>query len=56
MRMSRESYPSRFAHQDFIGTFTCICPQVPKVTLLTLLWCETSHFGDFAAVRDRSLC
>lgn len=27
VRMARESYPSRFAHKDFIGTFTCICPQ-----------------------------
>mmetsp|Transcript_42106 Transcript_42106/g.99940 ORF Transcript_42106/g.99940 Transcript_42106/m.99940 type:complete len:1472 (-) Transcript_42106:191-4606(-) len=32
VRMSRESYPSRFAHQDFIGTFTCICPQAVAAT------------------------
>mmetsp|Transcript_68386 Transcript_68386/g.142565 ORF Transcript_68386/g.142565 Transcript_68386/m.142565 type:complete len:1429 (-) Transcript_68386:617-4903(-) len=28
VRMSRESYPSRYKHDEFIGTFSCICPEV----------------------------
>jgi hypothetical protein len=26
VRMCRESFPSRYTHEDFIGTFSCICP------------------------------
>jgi|LauGreDrversion2_3_1035106.scaffolds.fasta_scaffold24599_1 hypothetical protein len=26
VRMCRESYPSRYSHQDFYGTFNCLCP------------------------------
>uniref|UniRef100_A0A7S0QMA7 Myosin motor domain-containing protein n=1 Tax=Cryptomonas curvata TaxID=233186 RepID=A0A7S0QMA7_9CRYP len=28
VRMCRESYPSRYTHEEFIGTFSCICPEV----------------------------
>ena len=28
VRMCRESYPSRYTHQDFYGTFNCLCPNV----------------------------
>jgi myosin heavy subunit len=28
VRMCRESYPSRYSHQDFYGTFNCLCPGV----------------------------
>jgi myosin-5 len=28
VRMCRESYPSRYLHDEFVGTFACICPQV----------------------------
>ena len=28
VRMCRESYPSRYSHEEFIGTFSCICPEV----------------------------
>eukprot|EP00283_Hemiselmis_rufescens_P008991 CAMPEP_0173432926 /NCGR_PEP_ID=MMETSP1357-20121228/10557_1 /TAXON_ID=77926 /ORGANISM="Hemiselmis rufescens, Strain PCC563" /LENGTH=831 /DNA_ID=CAMNT_0014397591 /DNA_START=91 /DNA_END=2582 /DNA_ORIENTATION=+ len=27
VRMCRESYPSRYQHSEFVGTFSCICPQ-----------------------------
>jgi len=27
VRMCRESYPARYQHMEFIGTFSCICPQ-----------------------------
>jgi myosin heavy subunit len=30
VRMCRESYPSRYTHDDFIGTFSCICPQAAQ--------------------------
>jgi myosin heavy subunit len=26
VRMCRESFPSRYSHQDFYGTFNCLCP------------------------------
>jgi myosin-5 len=28
VRMCRESYPSRYTHQDFFGTFNCLCQNV----------------------------
>ncbi len=28
VRMCRESYPSRFPHEEFITTFSSICPEV----------------------------
>lgn len=28
VRMCRESYPSRYTHEEFVGTFACICPGV----------------------------
>jgi myosin-5 len=29
VRMCRESYPSRYPHEEFITTFSTICPEVP---------------------------
>ena len=28
VRMCRESYPSRYTHEDFFGTFNCLCSGV----------------------------
>uniref|UniRef100_A0A7S0HDG8 Myosin motor domain-containing protein n=1 Tax=Hanusia phi TaxID=3032 RepID=A0A7S0HDG8_9CRYP len=31
VRMARESYPARFVHHDFVGTFAVICPEACKM-------------------------
>ena len=33
VRMCRESYPSRFPHEEFIATFSSICPEVGAIDL-----------------------
>ena len=31
VRMCRESYPSRFPHEEFIASFSSICPEVIQI-------------------------
>ena len=42
VRMCRESYPSRYPHDEFINTFACICTEVQCI-LYTYIYITNIH-------------